>query len=666
MASIYFVFVDKQFWPSEVAVHTIFKKMSESGTIQRGELYQIWKQDTFSKVFPHRKYIFDMLIHLDIVSEQRRYNTKTGRRLPAKNFFVPCMVTERNTTNFMSNECTPNRAISLAFTFKGAIIPPALPNRLISACLSMWNVKTYKEQKENGTTREKRDVKLLFSGFLCLSYDKAHDVVVCVEANRIHIYIVHKTSSGLIVSDIATNIKETFCTTLERIIEFYQSTVNDGSSSSRKPFQIEYSCLKLECFITEKEALQRADWICEKHKLTHERAHWNVWNQDEAKKQCKEPCSGLSEDALNQIPSDIELLRFSSHSPKDMRQFAEHLGVEDDWETIESDYPQKTAFSKFLILIRWKEAYPKGNFRNLADALNKMNISAHKLCCVKRAKKVDTDLPDDILECIPTDEILDSVASTIGQKFFQLGTELGLSVADLENIQEEQPGKLAVQNKEILHKWRKDEKLKATMWVLMQALVNIGRGLKSLEDFIEDVDFETLRTTEDVTDRIADYQNEIIEELVISDILDDMMTHLVISADDRRRIEQHAGQDDQNKALVDLVMKRREPMYTVFVGALKKNGYPELANNLKYESQDVSSSSISPSTEKKGLSVVTNQHYKVRLQKNYSRIVSDIKHEHIVDHLITRDVLSIDDRQKIEAGQSQKGKEQEIFGQPSA
>lgn len=223
-----------------------------------------------------------MLIHLDIVSEQRRYNSKTGRRLPTKNFFVPCMVTKRNRTDFMSTECTPNRTISLAFTFKGAIIPPALPNRLISACLSMWNVKTYKEQKESGTTGETRDVKLLFSGFLGLSYDKAHDIVVCVEGNRIHLFIVHKTSNKLIVSDIATSIKETFCTTLERIIDFYQSTVHARSSSSRRPFHIEYSCSNLKCFISEDEALQTEEWICETDQLLHKKDHWNVWNENEA------------------------------------------------------------------------------------------------------------------------------------------------------------------------------------------------------------------------------------------------------------------------------------------------------------------------------------------------------------------------------------------------
>ncbi|CAC5377384.1 unnamed protein product [Mytilus coruscus] len=645
---------DKQFWPSEVAVHAIFKKMSESGTIQRRELYQIWKQEAFSRVLPYKKYIFDMLIHLDIVSEQRRYNTKTGRRLPAKNFFVPCMVTERNTTDFMSTECTPNRAISLAFTFKGAIIPPALPNRLISACLSMWNVKTYKEQKESGSTRGTREVKLLFSGFLGLSYDNAHDIVVCVEANRIHLYIVHKTSNKLIVSDIATSIKETFCTTLERIIDFYQSTVHVRSSSSRRPFHIEYSCSNLKCFISEVEALQTEEWICETDKLSHKKDHWNVWNENQGKKQCKENCPGLADDALNQIPSDKELLRFSCNSIKLVQELAIHLGMEDDWDTLEYSYKDRPEILKFLMLIKWKQSNSNGNFRMLADALSEMNKTAHKLCSVRRGKKVEPDMSDDILDCIPTDEIVDTLASKIGQKFFQLGIELGLSFEDLETIQENHRGDLAAQNKKVLYEWRKDRTVKPTIGVLAQALVNIGRGAKCLEDIIKDVDVNTLTAMEDVSDRLRDNENRIIRDIQTSQILDHMMTHLVISADDRRQIEHFPRQDDRNKELLKIVIERIESTYSVFLDALQKSGYTELADQVTCDTQDFSQ--VTTEAENEELSEVSVPVFIVQLQKNYSNVINNVMYETIADHLISSDVLTIEDSQMVNSCSTQQQK----------
>ncbi|CAC5403811.1 unnamed protein product [Mytilus coruscus] len=243
--------------------------MSGSGIIQRKDLYLIWEQKHFSKISPYKEFIFDMLIKLDILSEQRRYDIDTGSRLPVENFFVPCMLTQRNYTRFMTQECTPEKTISLAFVFKGTIIPQDLPNRLISACLSMWTVKTYEGKQ------------LLFSGFVGLSFDKAHDIVVCVEGNKILLYIVHETSNGLIVPDIATGIKECMFTTLERISEFYKSTVHVSSSSQKLPFHIEYACSRLECHTTEEAALTTDEWICDKHKIVHTKDNWNIWNQEQ-------------------------------------------------------------------------------------------------------------------------------------------------------------------------------------------------------------------------------------------------------------------------------------------------------------------------------------------------------------------------------------------------
>ncbi|XP_076080566.1 uncharacterized protein LOC143051553 [Mytilus galloprovincialis] len=137
-----------------------------------------------------------------------------------------------------------------------------------------------------------------------------------------------------------------------------------------------------------------------------------------------------------------------------------------------------------------------------------------------------------------------------------------------------------------------------------------------------------------------------------------MMTNLVISIDDRRRIEQHAGQDDQNKALLDIVTKRREPAYSVFVDGLRNYGYEDIANDLKC---DFSPSPTSASAETEGLSVWNFPLYKVRLQKNYLKVITDIQHENIVDHLISKEVLLVDDGKKIESGKTPQEKNRNLM-----
>ncbi|VDH93962.1 Hypothetical predicted protein [Mytilus galloprovincialis] len=346
--------------------------------------------------------------------------TATGSRLPVENFFVPCMVTERNTTSFMEKECTPERAICLAFVFKGTVIPPALPNRLISACLSMWTLKQYEGEK------------LLFSGFIVVSFDKAHDVVVCVEGNKILLYIVHKPRAGLIVPDIATVVKECLVTTMERISDFYQSTS---------------TCLQ--------------------------------------------------DSALNQIPSDVELHRLAAGCDETtIRELAIHLGMTlQDWDTLRSNNA-RIEIVKYRILVNWREKYSE-RFSRIAKALTDMDLPVHTLCQVKRERRAETDIPLEYLERIPTDEILDKLAPQIGQVYFQLGTTIGLSIGTLENIQSNNLRDLAAQNREVLFAWREDRTVKPTIRVLVQALVNIGRGALCLQEILTNVDPNTLGSEEE-------------------------------------------------------------------------------------------------------------------------------------------------------------------------
>ncbi|CAG2194604.1 unnamed protein product [Mytilus edulis] len=292
----------------------------------------------------------------------------------------------------------------------------------------------------------------------------------------------------------------------------------------------------------------------------------------------------LSEDALSQIPSDKELLRLSVNCETRMlHDLALHLGMEE---------------------------------------------------MVRRIKQVKSSIPDDILDCIPSDEILDRLAPLIGKIVFQLGIELGLSVEEIESIKEKCDRDLTAQNKEVLFTWRKDRTVKPT---------------------IRETTFDAQKKY-----RIRENENRIIQDIQISQILDHMMTHLVISADDRLDIE-HYPRHDQNKALLDIVIKRREPAYSVFVDGLRNYGYEDIANDLKCVTHDISPSPTLVSAENEGLSDWNVPLYKVRLQKNYLKVITDIQHESIVDHLISREVVSVDDGEKIESGKTPQEKNRNLM-----
>lgn len=365
---------DEKFWPADKSLKTTFQIMTRHGIIQKKDLFNIWRKREFSNIWPYREIIVDMLVHMDILSEQHRYNSETGGRLEVDYYIVPCMLTVRNTTNYLQKECTSQRSICLSFTFKGTMIPPALPNRVISACLSMWSLKEYENQR------------LLFPGFVGMSFDKSHDLLVCVQGNRVLLYITHQKSRDLIMPYVAVSTRECLNATLQRISGFYQST-NKGS---KIPFQVEFTCSEMTCFISDKIALDTVCWICPGHQHKHDRCFWNVWLLDE----------------------------------------------------------------------------------------------------VKKIRKFETRISEEILNTYPTDEILDALAPVVGLKSFQLGIELGLNVDLLQTIQYNYKGDLTSQTREILYIWRKDT-LKPTIETLAQVLTNIEKGTLCLEQTIDSVRLKT-------------------------------------------------------------------------------------------------------------------------------------------------------------------------------
>ena len=94
------------------------------------------------------------------------------------------------------------------------------------------------------------------------------------------------------------------------------------------------------------------------------------------------------------------------------------------------------------------------------------------------------------MEYIPTDEMLDALAPGIGIISFRLGIELGLRAVDLEKIQYRYQHDLVKQTKQVLYDWRNDTTVKATLGVLEQALVNVGKGAMCLKTVVENIGVE--------------------------------------------------------------------------------------------------------------------------------------------------------------------------------
>lgn len=66
-----------------------------------------------------------------------------------------------------------------------------------------------------------------------------------------------------------------------------------------------------------------------------------------------------------------------------------------------------------------------------------------------------------------------------------------------------------------------------------------------------------------------------------------MISKCVLSIDDRRHIEQHVRQTEQNKALLDVIVERNSSTFRVFKAVLRESGYEDIAELLSCDPEDV-------------------------------------------------------------------------------
>ncbi|VDI40873.1 Hypothetical predicted protein [Mytilus galloprovincialis] len=408
----------------------------------------------------------------------------------------------------------------------------------------------------------------------------------------------------------------------------------------------------------------KKEWKCPDHNIKHKTNIVSIWFADKLPTKddrCPRDCSGLDKVWLDRQPEDKHLGRLASKLTHEDTRTIYMLIKEKEpalqWDIINESNKREGFNIKLNALYDWKKSSKYASFKQLQNSLKEAKIDIHKLCQISREFQKELDQPRDKLLFRPSGSNVQQLPDHIGSQTFQLGIELGLSVVEMQKIESNHVTNLHGQTEEVLKRWIKIPE--ATFEALGKALHRLE--LSSVLSYLTYDDELGGQMEIEIDEHVRD---RIIQDIQISQILDYMMTHLVISSDDRRRIEHHAGQDDQNKALLREVIKRGEPTYTVFIDALRTSGYTDLANELKSDGQEEGSSAAIVQTgniENKGLSNWTVPMYKVRLQKNYSKIIDNIQHETIVDHLISRDVLTIADSQMINACPAQIQKNRKLM-----
>ncbi|CAC5361282.1 unnamed protein product [Mytilus coruscus] len=186
---------------------------------------------------------------------------------------------------------------------------------------------------------------------------------------------------------------------------------------------------------------------------------------------------------MEQSPSSKHLRRLASNLEiKDCRELLIRLGLD---TKVLNDVQEKFAPSayhendfKYTAMLRWEESVTNSSFKIIHDAF--AEIDKHLLCEVFRDVNVDDvlerfSIPADRANKIPSNTILQELSNHVGNSGKQLGIELGLESAKIEEIQNDHSYKLLHQNKEILRVWSQTKFPKPTVKELIKALQRIGK-----------------------------------------------------------------------------------------------------------------------------------------------------------------------------------------------
>lgn len=164
----------EQFW-KEGSLNDVFMQLNVTGILSKSDLVSIWSQNDYELFLPHIDYIIELLCHLDILVKQTRYDQENA--IDTNTYFVPCMMTTPVSSSLIDSQCSCSEC--LVYKFEESLIPSGVSYRILSSCLSMWNVK------------QEGSVPHLYAGFAVFVLND-REVTVTIQADKIFVYISNK------------------------------------------------------------------------------------------------------------------------------------------------------------------------------------------------------------------------------------------------------------------------------------------------------------------------------------------------------------------------------------------------------------------------------------------------------------------------------------------
>jgi hypothetical protein len=233
--------------------------MINTGEIPQKDLLKLWSQEEFDQHMPNndlKEFIIQVLVHLDILVEPKRYNQE--QKSIVQSYLVPCIV--KRTLPDDDYRSKRDMMICLSYNLLKSSIPAALSFKLIGAAINIWPLK------------ETREGVCLYHQAAILCIDKENELHISVKDNKIIIYLINKVATRFISPNIASTVQECLTLTMKNVLEFYHKSFGKSLSTSEVSnlFEIEVGewCDTGACYISVPEEVKTMmEWTCKNKKI---------------------------------------------------------------------------------------------------------------------------------------------------------------------------------------------------------------------------------------------------------------------------------------------------------------------------------------------------------------------------------------------------------------
>ena len=176
-------------------------RMRSSGQVQEKYILQQWRSRNKESFHQFREYLLLVLEKLDILCRAKLYG-RSGEDVNAEFFTVPCMVNSA----MADSELLRQPAVGMVYTFP-TFVPVAIYNRLVCACLSLWQVY-------DGH---------IYSGLVILKSGQYHCIVLQMKEGKILVSFLHLELLQKVDIYLCRTMRQFINTALSDITKTYAS-----------------------------------------------------------------------------------------------------------------------------------------------------------------------------------------------------------------------------------------------------------------------------------------------------------------------------------------------------------------------------------------------------------------------------------------------------------